>query len=269
MSLEADLYKLEVNKAKESKELIKSAIQAGYEYTSVLDNFIYYSEDTDFEEMKQDISNGNLTTLLQFLHTMDKWLKDVQLAYQDFTEKCTTAYLHCTACAEKCVDLEAKARAKKIKARVAGGAASTAMIGGGGILLSAIAGAFTLGIGAIVGLSVTGAVCVVAGVSTGVCTGIAAHIYKNGEVAFKNISLRFRELSEMGITLKHVYDDVHAMIENYDRNHRFIIYKLSCPDQRSLCKALDRLKQIIQQIQGYETTRSRDHLRILNDQVSS
>ena len=109
---------------------------------------------------------------------------------------------------------------KKVAARGVGGTAAGAAAAGGtaaaagsvvatGVAASAIAGVFTFGIGAIVGLGITAAAAAtvgVAGAAAGITTAVATHYiaskYAKSEAEFKRIRGNFDTLLSFAFGLK-------------------------------------------------------------------
>ena len=135
-----------------AKEDIKEAVRRAFIFMDTIDNFLYYGQSTDFNNIKEDIRKGNTLELKRFISNMDKWLKNIEEAFKSFIEQCNRTSHSCTQCAISCLSQKAEAKAKKNKAIVVGGIVSAGMLGA-----SFAAGVFTLGTGTFVGLYLTAA----------------------------------------------------------------------------------------------------------------
>lgn len=91
-----------------------------------------------------------------------------------------------------------------------------------GVVLSAIAGAFTFGIGAVVGCSITAGVCGTVAVGTGVITHVIAVNYGKAQSNFQSMSSHFRSLGSTSRKLKEEVIKLHAIVGKYKRNHDMI-----------------------------------------------
>ena len=233
---------VKVNEISSAEEDIREAVKYACTFIDTIDDFLYYGQNTDFVTIKEDIRKGKTLELKRFLSKMDKWLKSIEEAYKTFREKCNQASYSCTECANSCASHQAKAKTKKLGTGVLGGIVSAAMLGGG-ITASVVAGVFTLGTGAVVGLSITAASLGATSIGTAVVTGITAHGFSKAETSFKSASSVFRELAMQGIALKSHFNDIYQLVEKYERNHTFI-NRLDWSDINTTCNALDKLKAI-------------------------
>lgn len=252
-----------------AKESFKEVADAGHKYLDSIDDFFYYGKNTDFESIIRDIRDSDGKSLNQFLHKMDTWLNNIGIAYEDYIEKCDNAFRQCTECAESCAYHQAKARSNKNKARVVGGTASALAFAGGitGVAASVFAGIFTLGLGTAIGLSITAAgVGTTVGVGAAVVTGITAHEFGNAEASFRSMGSDFRELARQAFELKHQFDDIKEVVNEYERNHSFVcIFDLN--EKNLFCSALESMQWILQSRQP-DTAEATDTLKNLKERMT-
>ena len=223
---------------------VESVLEAGFIFIDTVDDFFYYGKETDFEGIKRDIRDQNTAELMAFISKMDDWLENVRKSYEKFKKECKKSSDMCTKWANYCASHQADARLKKHATRAVGGTATAVMLGGG-IAASAVAGALTLGIGAIVGLSLTAAGLCAFSLGTAVATGVTAYHFSEAEAAFKSASSNFLKLANHGIELKSYFSDIHQQVTRFKTNHSFLS-KTNHSDINTLCSTLDRLKSLLE-----------------------
>ena len=248
-----------------AKDSINAAIKAAYEFVNCIDDFFHYGKSSDFVSIKNCIKIGDNSKLQNFICKMDECLKNATVTYTTFTDKCNEASKKCTEIAESCATFKATARNKKNKTRVVGGV-STAVMLSGGIASSVVAGVFTFGIGAIVGLSLTAFGLGASGVGTAVITAITAYNFGKAEDSFKSMALTFRELAQYGIDLRSHFEDMHTRLMHYQKNH-FMLNHTNRSDKERLCKVLDRLQSILT-AKREKTAAAREVLRKLKIKIA-
>ena len=252
-----------------AKDQIITAIEDACVFVGSIDDLLYHGKETDFESIKDDIRKGSNKKLNWFLHKMNKWLENTKQPYDDFTGKCSTASKYFTEGAENFAFLQAQERASKKKVRIVGGTASAAVFSGAlsivGVAASTGLGFLTLGVGAVVGLSITAAGLGVAGVTTSVVTHISAREHNRTEESLKAMGTTFRELAQHGAGLRHGFDDLHATLKRHDQNFKFI-RNTDRDDQDTLCCALDHVKYMLQ-TQHFDISKARETLLTLKNKI--
>ena len=162
---------------------------------------------------------------------MDKWLKNVGMAYEDFTQKCDAAAKKCSEFAASCSDKQAEATAKRKKAAVGGFLATV-----GGVALTGV-GFVTAGP---LGLMIAGG----AALTGGLIAHETFEAYAKKEKYFRSLSLCFRDLAKQGIDLKRQFDSIHNTIMRYEKHNTFL---QNTADEHidTICSALDQLQEIL------------------------
>ena len=251
--------------ARKARGDIIIAIETAIIFMDTVDDFFDYGKGTDFESIKEDIKNRNATKIEAFFSKMDKWLENVNDSYQNFEKQCKETSDAFTELANECASHQAGANTKKKATRAVGGTASAVLLGGG-VAASAVAGALTLGIGAIVGLSLTAAALAVTGLGTATATGITASHYSKAENAFESASKIFQELANYGIDLQSHFDDIHVVVTRFKTNQVFIV-STDQGDLDTMCGALDKLKAILHSEQA-QTSKARKSLRTFKQTIT-
>ena len=155
---------------------------------------------------------------------------------------------------------------------LAGGTAAGVVAGG--IAISAVAGAFTFGIGTIVGLGVTaamtGGVIGVGGLATGVGAAVATHHiaskYAKSAAAFKRICEDFDTLLHFAFSLKEEVAQVHTVLENVAAQVNSILYSVDRTNMPLLRDSVMRLNTVCKASYSH-TSRSRECVRIKTEEL--
>lgn len=95
-----------------AKESIQETVAAAYTYVDTVDDFFYYGQRANFENIKNSIRNGDNTKLNEFLSNATNWIQKIYSAYDHFTDKCKEVTRNCDECAESCAYHQAEAKKK-------------------------------------------------------------------------------------------------------------------------------------------------------------
>ena len=213
-----------------AKDLVADIIKAASVFINTVNDFFCYGKDSDFESMKNDIRQGHNERLLEFISKMDKWLKNVGIAYKDFTQKCGAAAKKCSGFAASCSDKQAEATAKKKKALI------LAVVGGAALT---VVGLVTITVSPLA-LIIT----VIIAVAGGFLVYSTFEDYKEKAKCFKSLSLCFWNLAKQGIDLKRQFDSIHNTIMRYEKHHTFL-QNTDKEHKDTICSALDQLQEIL------------------------
>ena len=142
-----------------------------------------------------------------------------------------------------------------------------------GIAALAVAGVFTLGIGAIVGLAITATAATavgVAGAAAGIGTAVATHHiaskYAKSEAAFKKIRGDFDNLLRFAFSLKEEVAQVHTILENVAAQVDSILY---CVDRKNMSLIRDSVTRLstVCKASYSHTSKSRECVRIKTEEL--
>lgn len=156
-----------------------------------------------------------------YLRRLECYYDQCEEVYNEFEKCCKKAKDECFNAIKSCSTNENKARIRKITSRVIGGstaAAGAAAVAGAGVTPSIVAGAFTFGVGTVVGLVLTavasGAVATVgtgAAITSGVVSHAVAKNYEKKQNTFKELGKKFEALygnvSDMRDKMEHTHDE--------------------------------------------------------------
>ena len=248
----------ELGERRAAADLILEAVQDACMYIDSVDDFFYFSKETDFEVIKTDIRNGGNQKLNFFLHKMKQWIEKTKLPYKDYYDKCNRASEKFTELAELCTYNQKKAKANKKKIRIAGGTVSTVLFSSA-IGVSTVAGCLTFGVGTVVGLGLTAAGLSVAGIGTSVVTHVSACDYGKNEADFKAASANLRNFAKHGAMLRRAFDELHTSLKRYENNCTFA-ENTDRSDQDTMCSTLDNMKRI-HETQHFEFSKIREMLQ--------
>ena len=200
---------------------------AGTFIESVQNFFTYADLDPDQEAtIKEYYRTGNYEGIKSHINKVRVLLEQTHECYEEFLKKFEAAKHHVMALLEIPIPRKIAARNKKIAARVIGssaavagaGAVGAAGVGAVGVGASLVAGAFTFGIGTVVGLAITGAAVGTIGVVTagtaGVTTFRVSSNFEKLEKTFRDLSSEFekvtKDISDLGSSMDKVLKKLKA-----------------------------------------------------------
>lgn len=205
-------------------------VEVAYVFLDKVDDIFYYGQSNSMAAAREGLncSSPDLKPVRDLMDLLGESLEEAESKYSELVKACIIASNSCREAAEVCACKERVCHNKKGAAKGIGGTAAGALMAGGtvaaaggvaaaGVTISAVAGAFTFGIGAIVGLSITAAAAgaiglggAAAGVGTAVGTHRLAKKYKESEAAFENTRRKFDGLLSFAHDLKEEVAGVHT-----------------------------------------------------------
>ena len=223
-----------IYKVKDALHCLTLVVEAAYEFLDKVDDIFYYCQGDSMEDAIQGLSCSppELKPLRDLLGLLGKSLEMAESKYSELVKACDVAKERCNEAAKMCACQIKDSQVKKGVAKGVGGtaagltlaggtAAATGGVVAGGVAISAVAGAFTFGIGTIVGLGVTALVVgvvgvsgVAAGVGTAVATDRIAKKYQKSEDNFRRCAAKFDTLLGFAYDLKEGVAQVHTMQVN-------------------------------------------------------
>lgn len=250
---------------------LKVAVSKFYLFVQTVDDVFWYGHDNARRtRIKKGIKRGNYGDLLDFTDLLSLSLAEAKAYYlksmQAFETVKTTSLDGAKHCRIKAQEAESKQRTTKA---VGGTVAAGAIAAGtaGGIAASVVAGIFTFGIGAVVGLSLTAVGAIIAGAAVGTGVGVATHFVASDlqevEALFSDLNKSFKDVYTSASTM---LDDILIMevaldaissklktVKYAGNNHRVTENLLSeverlfqrfssCSNQSSQCR--DALKEV-------------------------
>ena len=225
-----------IYQVKDALHRLTLVVEAAYEFLNEVDGIFYYCQSDSMEEAIRELSCSppDLSRLCDLLSLLGNSLEEAESKYSELVKACNVSSQSCREAAEMCAcKVKGSQVKKKVTKGVGGTAAGVTLAGGtaaaatggvvaGGVAISAVAGAFTFGIGTIVGLGVTaavaGGVLGVAGLATGVGAAVATHHiakkFQESEDNFRRIGAKFDALLGFAYDLKEELAQVHTMQVN-------------------------------------------------------
>ena len=214
-----------------------------FAFVKSLDSLFWFGQNEQkIQHIKDAISeNKNFQPLCEHVKELETCLSQAEKHYAEFQKECEEAKTNCLEVAEDCKHKEVDARSKKIATKAVGGTAAGVTMAAGigtGVTLSVIAGAFTFGIGTIVGLVITGASAAVAGTAIGAGTATATHFLAR---SFEQIQATFAKLADHFESLRKITSGMQRSI-------------------RILKSDLQRLEDSIENVQRFHKEHSKDSI---------
>ena len=220
------------------KDSINAVANSAVVFVWSVHELFCFSKQTNFLEIKKNVTKGNMAPLQHFIALMDKYLQQIGIKYESFRTDCKTAMEECGEAAERCYKLQAKANTRKKASRVIGGTATTAAIVGGTVA-SIAAGIFTFGIGTAIGLPLTAAV----SGTVGTVTHIVAKDYAKMEDVFRSYSTKFNSLLSIALDIKDQAVSAHMEVQKFENRYSHLQYT-HYYSYAAICAMLDKLQSI-------------------------
>ena len=205
--------------------------------------------------MRERIEGGDLEALTEFLQQLNPLLERCQESFGGVKAAIEDVLSRAQEAAQTCREKGQKEKSKKNATRAVGGTAAAGALAvgvAGGVVASAILGAFTFGIGAIVGLTITVVGSTVAGASIAAGTGVATHViasrYAEAERKLMELSNTFEEANSSASRVNESIRQLRAQLELISANLDNVrqpgaSHEASQEERASLIQALDRLWQ--------------------------
>lgn len=215
---------------KDIKSLSKNAAGMMHRYIEAVGDIFNYGcgDNTIVDALKKNDFNP----LCEYLEMLKMRISYAMEAHETAQDACRKVQSQSVTAAKYCERKEKHAKTKKRLIRGVGGAV-TGLAAGGGITISFIAGALTLGMGTGIGLTITAAVLpTVVGSSSAIAAGVSTHMmasnYKELETKFKNMSKEFNNFIEISSAMLLKLDDFHSYIISISRNAKVASESLHC-----------------------------------------
>lgn len=198
--------------------------------------------------VKDGIARRDFGELSAFLRQLNTFLTLSQESYRNLEAALRDVRLSAETTAQICREEGQKKHRRKIATRAVGGTAAAGVLVAGaatGVTLSVIAGVFTLGIGTIVGLSLTAAGTAAGGAVIATGTGVATHgiatYFEKAEKRLLELSEAFDEVLRCALQLDSCITSFKVQVEAISNN----IDNVHMTDEAgsSTLFALDRLWQ--------------------------
>eukprot|EP00118_Oscarella_pearsei_P003318 m.13880 g.13880 ORF g.13880 m.13880 type:complete len:298 (+) comp25279_c0_seq1:286-1179(+) len=156
---------------------------------------------------------GEMRSLTNLLRLLDEQFQRISTAHSA-TAKCIVRVRNaCNDAKELASSKKSKAKKKQTVVRGVGGAASAVGLAAG-TTLSIVAGVFTFGIGAIVGLSVTAGVTTVTGIGAAVGTAVLADDCSDVIRKCDTLSTQFGNLLGITVAVQNCLSDTHGKVRH-------------------------------------------------------
>ena len=231
----------QANKVRFSFQSFRLVVENASSYVDKVDDFNYYSSNNDkITRVKRAVRNGKFQPLKDLVDQLQQSLAKAQEFYDEFIKACNESSKDSSDEAAKCQHLAITARSNKRATRAIGGTAATAALGGG-IALSVVAGVFTFGIGAVVGLSLTAAGLGAGGLVTSIATGVIAKDFNETEKEFRELSRIFNSLASGAFSLYDQVLQLHTIVKSISTVLDDVDAKKECQVE-PLCESLELLQ---------------------------
>ena len=223
-----------IYEVKDALHRLTLVVEAAYEFLDIVDDIFYYCQSKSMKDAIQGLSCSppDLNPLRDLLSLLGNPLEMAESKYSELVKACDVAKERCNEAAKMCACKKKDSQVKKGVTKGVGGtvagvtlaggtAAAAGGIAAGGVAISAVAGAFTFGVGALVGLGITavavgvvGVSGVAAGVGTAVATDRIAKKYQKSEDTFRRYGAKFDTLLGFANELKEGVAQIHTMQVN-------------------------------------------------------
>ena len=263
------------NEARNIRRDIRAAVRNGLNFVEKIDEFAtIVLQRNNVTQIQLGVRTLNYSLLTELLWQISVCLNRATVIHGAFQEHCNSASGLCTSLVEASSSNACRARNRRRSTQIGGGIGSgLALVGSvgvavGGTITSIIAGVFTGGAGAAIGLPLTAAATVaLAGTGTAgaVATAISAERYEQ-------IACRFSQLSNSLISMGNISDD---LVEHINNLNTALTNRQETSDEithwlehdghahtEAICSALDRLVELCCSTQD-STSPCREMLRNL------
>ncbi len=238
----------------------RKLVNCTYAYVDRINDLFFYGSRRDIQRIKTGIENDNFEPLKNFIDDLCRYITNADHKFKKFKKAFETVKTSCTQAALECNHKAIEATSKKTATKAIGGVASGVAIVGGvgtGVVLSVVAGIFTFGIGAVVGLSLTAAGTIVAGTTVGAAGAIGTHLLSSNfeddekklssladtyDQLLRNISDKHNNCLKLRMRLESLLYRTNEISEQTAANRRQI-------DRQDIFDALDYL------VAGFEKNR--------------
>lgn len=195
---------------------LKAAVCEFYKFfDKIRDVFWYGSDNARKNRIKEGIRRGDYGELSDFTDLLSRSLRKAEGQYKISMKAFQSIRSSSLKGAGDCGIKALEARSKLRTTKAVGGSTAAAVIAAGaagGVALSVVAGVFTFGIGAIVGLSLTAAGTIVAGTAVGTGIGVYTHVtvtdLEDLEKLFSSLSKSFEDVDS---SASNTLDDIRSM----------------------------------------------------------
>ena len=210
------------------RDLAETA-QKTHNYVDAVDDLYWHGRDRDrIRRVKEGVTNGDFGELKDFIRQLENDIAKCEEKYQEAREAYIKIETSSDRAAGYCDKRRKKNRKKKNATRAVGGTAAAGSLAAGvaatGVTISAIAGAFTLGAGAIVGLGITAGATAVAGVTAGVITHLIASDFAELQKEFEGLRDSFNSVNasasrvlEQACCVRSHLETISRSIDNVER----------------------------------------------------
>lgn len=229
-----------------SKENILYVSDYALDFIDKLDDLFWFGQNEEqIKRIKDALNRGNYQPLHEHTKRLVTCLSQAEQHYKKFQDKCQEAKTNCHEVAGYCEHMSVTARNKKIATQAVGGTTAAVAMAAGigtGITLSIIAGAFTFGIGTIVGLGITGASTAVAGSAVGLGTAAATHYiacnFNETKTTFENLAATFDSMRQIASEMQRSIGIIKLKLQLLEQSIDNI--KSFDDSKESICLALDQ-----------------------------
>ena len=265
--------------ARNIRRSIRAAVRDALRFMDKIDDFAtLVLQRNDVARVQREIRNQNYALIEELRWQISQCLNQATEIHRAFQANCDAANNLCTTLVELCSSSAHRARNQRRRIQIGGGIGSGAAlassigVGVGGMIASIIAGVFTGGAGAVVGLPLTAAATLALG-GTGIAGAVATAMSAE---EYERIASRFSQLSNSLISMRNIADnlitciyDVNTALTNRQETSDEIIHWLEHDRHvhtEAICSALDRLVVVCRRTQEC-TSPCREVLRNLQDRL--
>ena len=267
------------SEARNIRRAILAAVREALNFVEKIDEFAtIVLRRNNVTQIQLGVRNLNYSRLAELLWQISVCLNRAIRIYETFQENCDLAYALCESLVNVCSSNAHRARNRRRSTQIGGGIGSGIALTGsvaaavGGTTASIVAGVFTAGIGALIGLPLTAAATVAlagTGAVGAVMTAISAEEYEQIASRFSQLTNSLISMRDISADLNEHINDLNTVLTNRRETSDEITHWLEHNGHahtEAICSALGRLVEICRSTQD-STSPCREVLRNLRDRL--
>ena len=254
-------------------QALKVVVNNSYNYTQAIDQFTWHARRGErqklaFQEASKE-GNPNFRPMHDYIQHIKRFLGRAGKKYEIFRESCKGVVERLEVVSEETQKSADEAGSKKTASQVTGGVlaggamaagvGTGAAVAGTGIGLSLAAGIPTLGIGTIIGLTITAVAAPVVGLSTGTAAAVGTHFvakhYNDKKKACEDLVRLILSLERQASKLDHVLNKIKISMDTFDNLTQDVEYYTTAPHHQG--SLLDSMRLLFEKLEEFHSVCSK------------